>query len=324
MPKKTNQPRFSSRVTSILRDADRKVRGPWSADPYGLYDYWRATMGKICQVDTFYVGFYREDRTIVYPYNFDEQAYSDPDVHTYGEHGMCAWTLEHKRPYLWSMDNGRLLGMGYAFGNKEKQSLDAVVIPLFDETSGTSEVVGAAGMHSYSPNAYSQESVRAFQWLARGIMTGLTRERQDAINRLELGIGEVDQFRPLTLSEVIEDVSGKLQGLRQRIIEARTAVDEGTLAAEHLDSLDAHCQRIQTETMEILIRPSVDGMEALSRLTAKEREVAVLIAEGLSNQEIAERLHITEPTAKTHVSRILQKFGVKQRAGVATMLRPFA
>jgi DNA-binding NarL/FixJ family response regulator len=42
--------------------------------------------------------------------------------------------------------------------------------------------------------------------------------------------------------------------------------------------------------------------------------VLLLIAQGLSNQELAEELHISMPTAKTHVSRILAKLGARDRA----------
>ncbi|HEY3955880.1 MAG TPA: response regulator transcription factor [Streptosporangiaceae bacterium] len=53
---------------------------------------------------------------------------------------------------------------------------------------------------------------------------------------------------------------------------------------------------------------------ALGQLTEREREVLLLVAQGLSNQELAENLHISMPTAKTHVSRILAKLGARDRA----------
>jgi DNA-binding NarL/FixJ family response regulator len=52
---------------------------------------------------------------------------------------------------------------------------------------------------------------------------------------------------------------------------------------------------------------------AVEELTPREREVLDLLARGLSNSEICERLVISEATAKTHVARILQKLDLRDR-----------
>jgi DNA-binding NarL/FixJ family response regulator len=52
----------------------------------------------------------------------------------------------------------------------------------------------------------------------------------------------------------------------------------------------------------------------LEELTDREREIVALVGEGLSNQEIAERLFVSPATAKTHVSRAMGKLGARDRA----------
>ena len=64
---------------------------------------------------------------------------------------------------------------------------------------------------------------------------------------------------------------------------------------------------------------SADGQSALDVLTDREREVMGLVAQGLSNEEIAERLVVSPATAKTHVSRAMVKVGARDRAQLVVL-----
>ena len=57
--------------------------------------------------------------------------------------------------------------------------------------------------------------------------------------------------------------------------------------------------------------PDADGR--IGQLTDREREVLLLVAQGMSNAEIAERLFVAETTVKTHVGRILSKLDLRDR-----------
>jgi len=65
--------------------------------------------------------------------------------------------------------------------------------------------------------------------------------------------------------------------------------------------------------------PAVPDPRVVALLTDREREVLVEVARGLSNAEIASRLHMSAATAKTHVGRLFAKLGARDRAQLVVM-----
>ena len=72
-------------------------------------------------------------------------------------------------------------------------------------------------------------------------------------------------------------------------------------------------RRLISEFARIRPPAAVPQPSSLAALTPRETEVLRLVAEGLSNTEIAARLTVTEDTVKTHVSRLLAKLGLRDR-----------
>jgi len=77
---------------------------------------------------------------------------------------------------------------------------------------------------------------------------------------------------------------------------------------------------IASRMLRELVQPAASPLEPL---TAREREVLVLLAQGLSNKIIAERLVLTEGTIKNHVSNILGKLQAENRTQAAEIARRY-
>ncbi len=72
-----------------------------------------------------------------------------------------------------------------------------------------------------------------------------------------------------------------------------------------------------TATVLERLRKGPEEDERLARLTTQERNILELIAEGLTNRQIAEHVHLAEKTVKNYVSNLLSKLGMERRTQAA-------
>ncbi|MDA1388359.1 MULTISPECIES: response regulator [Glycomyces] len=104
------------------------------------------------------------------------------------------------------------------------------------------------------------------------------------------------------------------------------APEELVTAVRAVAAGEAYLSPVVTRMVLGLVAPESaprrrDAVERVARLAAREREVLDAVAEGLSNAEIAGRVHMSEATVKTYVSRVLAKLGCANRVQAAMLAR---
>jgi DNA-binding NarL/FixJ family response regulator len=74
-------------------------------------------------------------------------------------------------------------------------------------------------------------------------------------------------------------------------------------------------------TFKLALQAAKAEQKSLDMLTRREREIALAVAEGNSNRQIAEQFEISEPTVKTHLTSIFKKLEIKDRVGLVLYLK---
>jgi DNA-binding NarL/FixJ family response regulator len=127
------------------------------------------------------------------------------------------------------------------------------------------------------------------------------------------------QWRALVRLTALYRVQGRREeaeaagaAARARVADLAASLADETLRATFTRAVDALLPRIPPPSPRRAAQQAYDG------LTAREREVATLIARGLSNRALADALVLSERTIAKHVENILSKLGVASRTQIAT------
>lgn len=285
-------------------DTENRLMAAARVSPYLLYCAARTAAAELAPLDSFYLGFRHGEDAIVYPYNWDGHEYDDPNVNTFTPDGLTAWIVTHKRTYWSRQDRGLLLHRGRAFGDTSRRSAEGIVTPLLENR----RVIGVMALLTYTEGAYAEKTCRQVELLAELTVTALARHREDQDRRRRFGLAEPEQP---TLTQTLRKLRRQADSLREALA--------GTPHAALIERLSQTCAQAQTEAAELLLT-RLDDQDPLEGLTAREREIAHLLALPLTYRELGERLGISEATVKTHCANLLRKLGVGGRSGVTQLL----
>ncbi|WP_448626079.1 LuxR C-terminal-related transcriptional regulator [Geodermatophilus sp. URMC 64] len=120
-------------------------------------------------------------------------------------------------------------------------------------------------------------------------------------------------------TELVEVLQAGVRGYLPRRSAAQRLVDGVRALARHEAALDTAATDQLVHYLTAPTAPS-DCRRVLDRLTERQREVAELVAQGLSNEEIAGRLFLSLATVKSHLTAVMRRLDVRTRTQLAILV----
>ncbi|MDX8433643.1 MULTISPECIES: response regulator transcription factor [Mesorhizobium] len=125
----------------------------------------------------------------------------------------------------------------------------------------------------------------------------------------------------LTVSETNADVAQALNtGVRGYVLKGVGSKTLAEILGEVAAGQSYVSPTLSARLLSDLLQPASRKPDPLSQLTGREAEILRLVAEGLSNKEVAARLSLQEKTVKHHMTRVLAKLNVRNRTEAALLM----
>jgi len=177
----------------------------------------------------------------------------------------------------------------------------------------------------------------ASRWLAQATRIAAERPLDGRVGAARLAAAQLAAHRdqPDRAAELAGEAVAAFARSGQRLEAARAEVEQGTalaaagqpdearaILARARDDLDARGARLLFDRADRALRAIGDpaGGGVLAPLTDRELEVAKLVADGLANREVAERLYLSQRTVERHLARIFAKLDISSRAALASLV----
>lgn len=199
--------------------------------------------------------------------------------------------------------------VGYAEPGLFRLDADAVeslvALGRLDEAGALTEQLAERGARLGRPWALATAE------RSRGLLAAARGELGEAEHALEEAVVGLERLpQPLELGRTLLVLGTVRRRMRQKR-RAREALEQAIATFEALP-VPLWADRAHVELGHIGGRPAA-GWE----LTATERQVAALVAEGLTNREVASRLYVTQKTVEFHLRNVFRKLGVRSRTELA-------